>query len=225
MAPRRQGRLSAADRIAIRRSGREVVYPRLRRRRLPGDTGAPEYRGKAPIASICQLPRIDEDGEAGPRGGFAAVHDKPAGEPPWRAYAGPEPRRGGDVGLVNGMFRPVRKGTVFRIPGPPTARAQELWGKKPVFRGVFRIPEQHENILGATQKLHGLTRRQECHERHADKHLIGSLVIEPDLPLLLRLRWPGGDLLIFWVSAVGGARHGIPGSAHALKAPIPSLSS
>jgi len=50
--------------------------------------------------------------------------------------------------LIAAGLAGVRKGTVFRIPLTPTARAQEPWGKKPVFRGVFGIPEQHENILG-----------------------------------------------------------------------------
>ncbi len=44
----------------------------------------------------------------------------------------------------------IRKGTVFRIPHSQIAKAQEPWAKKPVFRGVFRIPEQHENIVGVT---------------------------------------------------------------------------
>ncbi len=76
---------------------------------------------------------------------------------------------------------------LFSVYAPTqTAKAQEPWGKKPVFRGVFRIPEQHENILGATQKHHGLARRGERHERHADEHLIGGLVVELDLPTLHR---------------------------------------
>ncbi len=67
--------------------------------------------------------------------------------PPYDA-PGPGPARQGDLGWSRA--RPaIRKGTVFRIPGPPTAKPQEPWAKKPVFRGVFRTPEQHENILGA----------------------------------------------------------------------------
>ena len=34
----------------------------------------------------------------------------------------------------------IPKRTVFRIPHTPAAEAQEPWGKKPVFRGVFRTP-------------------------------------------------------------------------------------
>ncbi len=39
----------------------------------------------------------------------------------------------------------VPKRTFFRIPHTQTAKAQEPWGKKPVFRGVFRIREHQVN--------------------------------------------------------------------------------
>ncbi len=82
-------------------------------------------------------------------------------------------------------------------PAPPLAGK---WR----FQGVFPYTPIHGqirptfDILGATQKLHGLARRGERHERHADEHLIGGLVIEPDLTTLHRhLRWPGSALLLF----------------------------
>ncbi len=43
----------------------------------------------------------------------------------------------------------VRKGTVFRIAEHHGWKPQRRWRENGDFRGVFRIPEQHENIFGA----------------------------------------------------------------------------
>ncbi len=72
------------------------------------------------------------------------------------------------------------------------AETRDAASRKMAFSGGFSVPPIHGqirptfDILGATQKLHGPARRGERHERHADEHLIGGLVIEPDLPTLYR---------------------------------------
>jgi len=46
--------------------------------------------------------------------------------------------------------------------------------------------------------------KAERHERHADEHLIGGVVIEPDLTILTRrLRWPGVPFSSLPVSGAG----------------------